>query len=166
MTTGVTSRWPRAGWLLECYTPGMSRPTDRAKFRRPLFHHRLAGTKFIHEQLRCPLPIISPFLLCLTQRPDSRQAASRSRSFRLSSQPHHRERLVGLCKNCRCAQATPNLYLFAATQPAFPVLFSSFFLHVDNTSENHFYSIRPSLCSLKEPQIPPGLMNDILGALQ
>ena len=32
--------------------------------------------------------------------------------------------------------------------------------------ENHFYSICPLLCSLKEPQIPPGLMINILGSQQ
>ncbi len=67
---------------------------------------------------------------------------------------------------CTRAQTTHIRYLSSPTLPAFGLLFSSFFLHVDNTSENHFYSIRPLLCSLKEPQIPPGLMNDILGALQ
>jgi len=61
----------------------------------------------------------------------------------------------------------PTHHLFKKFVPAsFWVSLFFFFLHVDNTSENHFYSIRPLLCSLKEPQIPPGLMNDILGALQ
>ncbi|RMJ17222.1 hypothetical protein CDV36_003103 [Fusarium kuroshium] len=43
--------------------------------------------------------------------------------------------------------------------PSHLLNFSFFLLHVDNTSENHFYSIRPSLGSLKEPQIPPWLMS-------
>ena len=32
--------------------------------------------------------------------------------------------------------------------------------------ENHFYSSCLLLCSLKEPQIPPGLMNNILDSQQ
>ncbi|KAK2730122.1 hypothetical protein CKAH01_09775 [Colletotrichum kahawae] len=55
-------------------------------------------------------------------------------------------------------------------KPLFPPSFLEFsfffFLHVDNTSENHFYSIRPILGSLQELQIPPWLMSDILDTLE
>ena len=81
-------------------------------------------------------------------------------------------------------------YKISSLLPLFRFAFS-FFLHVDNTSvshplllgppsnhqqllttllshqqENHFYSICPLLCSLKEPQIPPGLMIHILVSQQ
>ena len=54
--------------------------------------------------------------------------------------------------------STPTMYKSLESRRPFRIFFS-FLLHVDNTSENHFYSIRPSLGSPKEPQIPPWLMN-------
>ena len=92
-----------------------------------------------------------------------------------------------------CTDHLPSLREGIKSRPSsryFDLLFL-FFLHVDNTSvshplllgppsnhqqllttllshqqENHFYSICPLLCSLKEPQIPPGLMIHILVSQQ